>query len=112
MKKAEQIAINKVVLETMRKAMNELDSTYRNSVVHWTPLNHCRAGFLFTTSGHYIVLRSYSTVVAAVDTRDGVCYDFSRWVYGYTATTSQHIYKFAKKFETYVLSYKHVEMGI
>ena len=112
MKKYEQIAINHRVLKVMRDSMNDVDFTYRNTVVHWTPLNHCKAGFLFTASGHYIALKSYSTVVAAIDCRDGICYDFSRWVYGYTATTTQHIHKFAKKFSVPVLSYKPAEMGV
>lgn len=112
MKKYEQIAINHRALKVMRDSMNDVESVYRNSVAHWTPLNHCQAGFLFTASGHYIVLRSYSTVVAAIDCNDGICYDFSRWVYGYTATTTQHIHKFAKRFGAHVLSYKAVEMGV
>lgn len=112
MKKAEQIAINKRVLETMRNSMNDVESTYKNSFVKWTPLNNCQAGYLFTISGRYIALRSYSTVVAAIDTKDGRCYDFSRWVYGYTATTTQHIHKFANRFSVPVLSYKPVETGV
>lgn len=41
------------------------------------------------------VLRSYNTIVAAIFPADPtICYDFSRIVYGYTATTAQHIAKF------------------
>ena len=41
------------------------------------------------------VLRSYNTIVAAIFPGDpSTCYDLSRIVYGYTATTSQHIAKF------------------
>lgn len=112
MKKAEQIAINKRVLDAMRNAMNDVESTYKNNFAQWASLDHCQAEYLFTISGCYIALKSYSTVVAAVDIEDGICYDFSRWVYGYTATTTQHIYKFAKKFCASVLSYKPVEMGV
>lgn len=107
MKKAEQIEINKKVLEAMHEALVELENDEREGSVSWTHLNYCQASYAFT-SGRYIVLKSYNTVVAAIDTRDGVCYDFSRWVYGYTATTTQHIYKFAKKFGTSVVSYKPV----
>lgn len=108
MKKAEQIAINIRVVESMRESMNDLESTYKSRCVHWTRLNSCQAGYTYTISENYIALKSYSTVVAAIDCRDGICYDFSRWVYGYTATTTQHIYKFANKFSVPVVSYKNV----
>ena len=42
-----------------------------------------------------LVLVSYGTPIA-VYTRDGSLYDCLRVVYGYTATSSQHIYKFRK----------------
>lgn len=42
-----------------------------------------------------IVLVSYGTPIA-VYTRDGSLYDCLRVVYGYTATSSQHISKFKK----------------
>lgn len=40
------------------------------------------------------VLRSYGTFVAAIDRNTGEAYDFLRKVYGYTATSAQHISKF------------------
>lgn len=42
----------------------------------------------------YLVLRSYSTIVAFIDKSTGKFYDALRYVYGYTATSSQHIAKF------------------
>ena len=42
-----------------------------------------------------LVLVSYGTPIA-VYTRDGLLYDCLRVVYGYTATSSQHISKFIK----------------
>ena len=39
------------------------------------------------------LLKSYSTIVAMVFD-SGKCYDFLRYVYGYTATSAQHISKF------------------
>ena len=42
-----------------------------------------------------LVLVSYGTPIA-VYTRDGLLYDCLRVVYGYTATSSQHISKFKK----------------
>lgn len=51
------------------------------------------------------ILRSYSTIVAVIDKTTDTLYDFLRYVYGYTATSAQHIAKFkhdygASKFGT------------
>lgn len=45
----------------------------------------------------FTLLKSYNTIVAAIDDF-GVAYDFLRLVYGYTATSSQHITKFFKDY--------------
>ena len=42
----------------------------------------------------FYILKSYRTIVAVIDTEDDICYDFLRKVYGYTATSAQHISKF------------------
>lgn len=42
----------------------------------------------------YIVLISYTTTVAFIDKKRRVAYDILRLVYGYTATSAQHIAKF------------------
>ena len=42
------------------------------------------------------VLVSYSTPVALLF--DGYCFDFLRYVYGYTATSAQHIAKACRKY--------------
>lgn len=44
---------------------------------------------------HWYLLQSYATFVAAIDKETGIMYDFLRYVYGYTATSAQHIAKFA-----------------
>ena len=46
----------------------------------------------------YHVLTSYSTVIAIIDTQTDTLYDFLRYVYGYTATSAQHISKFARDY--------------
>ena len=46
--------------------------------------------------GSAIVLVSYATPVALLF--DGICYDFLRYVYGYTATSAQHIAKACQRF--------------
>ena len=50
-----------------------------------------------TGKGLSYVLKSYSTIVAMV-WESGECYDFLRYVYGYTATSAQHISKFFKDY--------------
>ena len=45
-----------------------------------------------------ILLESYNTVVACIDLDTQTCYDFLRLVYGYTATSAQHIRKFMNKY--------------
>lgn len=63
----------------------------------WDRLNSCQAWYIKV--GNVTLLKSYYTVVAAIwDSDPTTCYDFSRIVYGYTATTSQHISKFCDKF--------------
>ena len=68
------------------------------------PLSHCKAytysipvcdanGVCF---GSASVLVSYATPVALLF--DGICFDFLRYVYGYTATSDQHITKACKRF--------------
>ena len=46
-----------------------------------------------------LLLRSYNTIVAIIHKADMQLYDFSRYVYGYTATTAQHIAKFCKRLQ-------------
>lgn len=51
----------------------------------------------------YVVLRSYNTIVAFIDKDSGYFYDALRYVYGYTATSSQHIAKFRADYRTCIL---------
>ena len=41
------------------------------------------------------VLRSYNTIIAHIDFATGNMYDYLRYVYGFTSTSSQHLSKFA-----------------
>lgn len=59
-------------------------------------LNHCSAAIYDTEK--YYVLRSYATIIAVIDKETDICYDFLRLVYGYTATSAQHIRKFMNKY--------------
>ena len=42
----------------------------------------------------YIVLISYTAIVAFIDKQEHVAYDILRLIYGYTSTSAQHIAKF------------------
>lgn len=51
------------------------------------------------TDGTNLVLISYNTPIALYTPADGIIWDCLRVKYGYTATSSQHIYKFKKWLE-------------
>ena len=55
-------------------------------------LRTCKASVYETKN--WFILRSYRTIVAAIHKDTHIGYDFLRYVYGYTATSAQHIYKF------------------
>lgn len=55
-------------------------------------LHKCQAYVYETTS--YYLLKSYVTFVAFIRKSDGECFDILRNVYGYSATSAQHIAKF------------------
>ena len=55
-------------------------------------LHKCQA-YVYETDSYYL-LKSYSTFVAFIRKSDCECFDILRNVYGYTATSAQHIAKF------------------
>ena len=75
-------------MEELRQIRNEDDSVYR--------LRTCTA-WVYETDNFYI-LRSYNTYVACIEKATGFAADVLRKVYGYTATSSQHISKFFKDY--------------
>lgn len=79
-----------------RKVEEILDSITIPNYATWTQLRSCSAEV--AQCGRFTVLRSYNTIVAAIDTTTGICYDFLRKVYGYTATSAQHISKFKRDY--------------
>lgn len=93
MKKSEQRAINKKV-EYELEHYNGI--TEQREIKYVGRLRHCHA-YVYETHFYY-VLRSYNTVVAVINKGDMALYDFSRYVYGYIATTAQHIAKFANDY--------------
>lgn len=86
MKKAVQAQINEIVEKFVRDNNWCIDCF---DFDEWKPLRTCKAEVL--DLGHIVLLRSYKTIVAAIDRNTDTLYDFSRLVYGYTSTTSQHI---------------------
>ena len=89
MKKTEQIEVNTYV-ENIVNDINALLST--SSPAAWCRLYHCSAEW--AQLGDWVLLRSYSTIVAAYNADTDEFFDFLRLVYGYTATSAQHIAKF------------------
>lgn len=95
MKKENQIQENIIVEEAFTdfcRDKKECDLEF----VQFTRLRTCNA--YVSRIGKWIVLRSYNTIVAIIDIQTGVLYDFLRLVYGYTATSAQHISKFANDY--------------
>lgn len=90
MKKNEQVEINNYVENTVND-INALLRTY-DAPIKWYQLYRCSADTCAV--GDWILLRSYSTIVAAYNVNTGEMFDFLRLVYGYTATSAQHIAKF------------------
>ena len=92
MKKQEQLSINTEI----KIGMNNLIVVFRNTPDDKMPpkvrLNHCQA-WMQDFEG-FTVLWSYNTAVAVYDKYTDTLYDILRGVYGYTATSAQHIAKF------------------
>lgn len=85
----EQPSINQEVLDVLKDVHICIDhfgtSTPRK-------LRTCNAEIRDTCG--YTLLYSYGTLVAAYAPDTDTVYDFLRYVYGYTATSTQHITKF------------------
>ena len=97
MKKSEQLAINAQVLAILtdinRFCITGDFKRLRSCSAEVAPVTDTETGVLM-----YYVLRSYNTIVAAIDVSNDTLYDFLRYVYGYTATSAQHIAKFSQDY--------------
>ena len=96
MKKNEQVTINYDVKEAYDDLMQCIDYHGARKIAK---LRTCKAE-VYETYG-YTYLKSYDTIVAAIGHDDNICYDFLRMVYGYTATSAQHISKFMNDYYSY-----------
>lgn len=83
-----QTEINMLCNEMLTNARIDL----KNSKPIVGRLYNCQAHIIHTE--RYTLLQSYNTIVAVY--YDGTVYDCLRTVYGYTATSAQHISKFQK----------------
>lgn len=88
MKKAEQIEVNSFV-ESVCVNVSEYVNSNRAECLG--QLRSCSATVYYYNQ--HFILKSYNTIVAAI-TPDKECVDFLRYIYGYTATSAQHIAKF------------------
>ena len=97
MNKNEQAAINAQVLAILtdinRFCVTGDFKRLRSCSAEVAPVMDAETGELL-----YYVLRSYRTIVAAIDVSNDTLYDFLRYVYGYTSTSAQHIAKFSKDY--------------
>ena len=97
MKKSEQAHINAKVLAILtdinRFCVTGDFKRLRSCSAEVAPVVDTETGVLM-----YYVLRSYNTIVAAIDVSNDTLYDFLRYVYGYTSTSAQHIAKFDKDY--------------
>lgn len=96
MTKAEKTAENVMVLKAWEDYKVNAEAVPPHEVGR---LRNCTA--IVLENIEYYVLKSYNTVVAIIDKYSGICYDVLRYVYGYTATSAQHITKFANDYHAY-----------
>lgn len=94
MKKSVQQEINKICLQAIDDFNNYHDSLTPEQIdsAKVNRLRYCKAWVV--TYERYYVLTSYNTRVAFIDRETGEAFDVLRYVYGYTATSAQHIRKF------------------
>ena len=96
MKKLEQEQMNAYV-EKSYDVFRDVEAD-----AHWNydvnRLRTCSASVYETPD--YIVLRSYNTIVAYINKHTREFFDILRLVYGYTATSAQHISKFRNDFRS------------
>lgn len=83
----EQATINQLCAQEKSKAQCEL-----GNYISVSRLRTCQA-YVYETENYYW-LKSYGTFVAFICKTTDTCYDILRMVYGYTATSAQHIAKF------------------
>ena len=94
--KTNQNVINTLAMRDFERALKEYNNASDYTVKR---LRYCTAEVI--TTKNYYLLRSYNTIVASINRHIGTECDMLRKVYGYTATSAQHISKF---FNDYAVS--------
>ena len=103
------MGINDAVLKAIDAVNAEIDKTGKDFVAR---LRTCSAQVYETE--HWYILESYSTLVACIAKDTDCGFDFLRYVYGYTATSAQHINKFFKDYgkdkwgTKYTATWRHI----
>ena len=87
MTRREQIIMN----DYCEREISEVEADL-GKILSLRRLHRCQA-YVYETERYYI-LKSYATFVAFIRKSDGECFDILRIVYGYSASSVQHIAKF------------------
>lgn len=82
----------KIYSTTLYNDLNDSDAIWHGNKEK--RFRTCAATVGTTSNGEFTYLRSYNTIVCAIDNENGEAYDLLRVRYGYTATSAQHIAKF------------------
>lgn len=89
--KKEKMELQERMNERTQLFLNWFESSH-SKPIKWKRLRTCQA-IVFEFDDCYI-LQSYQTPIAGIRKDTGEGFDFLRMVYGYTATSAQHIEKF------------------
>lgn len=103
MKKGEQILMNEIVKDRYDFFKRQTDNYAIKCIFSKKRLRYCSA--YVVDYGEFTILISYDTIVAFINNATGEFVDVLRYVYGYTATSAQHIAKFRKDFAQNVHSF-------
>lgn len=107
MKKQEQLSINSKIELVMDKYNEVFCNTQEDKMPPKIRLHYMQAWRQDFES--FTILWSYNTAVAVYDRTTDTLYDILRGVYGYTATSAQHIAKFRHMCNpAHVLTYREV----
>lgn len=90
-KRENQALCNAICIEVYEDAMKELVYNYGFKRLRKS------SAVVFETENYYI-LKSYRTIIAVIAKATDTLYDVLRYVYGYTATSAQHISKFEQDY--------------
>lgn len=103
MKKSIQENHNAIVIDAMKRLNESLTTS-----PEWGRYKRLRSCSAYVGENKdFYILESYGTVIACIDKANGNCYDFLRYVYGYTATSAQHISKFQHDYSRYGNKYTY-----